>query len=434
MSRSEFTIQDPQLASSRSLPMVIVATLLMLIGLVMVASTSASLDRSLFESPFLEAPFGRQAVFVLVGLCVLILTSRVAAFVLGSPVLRRRCAQALFILTLICLVAALLPGFADTHRGSNRWLRLAVGGMDIGFQPSELAKVAMVAMLASLLAFEVSDTSSPSRSVARVPKWQVLIDGGVDPRSLKHGFLPAAGVIGACVLLVGKEDFGTSVLLAGVGVAMLFVAQCRLRHLAMLAGLGAGALAALLFAAPYRVARIVAYKDFWADPRGGGYQPLQSLTTIASGGWLGTGLGSGVQKYGYLPESHTDFIFAVICEEMGVFGAALVIALFCALVCLGLRTMLAAPSRFERLLAFGLTATLGLQAAMNIAVVTVAVPTTGISLPLVSAGGTGLLTFCLVTGLLAAVARRVQNSEQGNVEKSKSQKVKTMGKAIVSPF
>ncbi len=434
MSKSQFTIQDPQLASDRSLPMVIVATMLMLIGLVMVASTSASLDRSLFESPLLAAPFGRQAVFVLAGLFVLLLTSRAAAPLLGSPILRRRCAQALFILTLICLVAALLPGLADAHRGSNRWLRFAVGGMNIGFQPSELAKVAMVAMLASLLAFDVTDARNPSRIAVRFPKWAALFDGGADPRSLKHGFLPASVAIGLCVLLVGKEDFGTSVLLAGVGVAMLFVARCRLRHLAMLAGLGTGALAMLLFAAPYRIARIVAYKDFWSDPRGGGYQPLQSLTTIASGGWFGTGLGSGVQKYGYLPESHTDFIFAVICEEMGVFGAALVMALFCALMYLGLRTMLAAPSRFERLLAFGLTATLGLQAAMNIAVVTVVTPTTGISLPLVSAGGSGLLTFCLVTGLLAAMARRIHKGEGRNVETSKSRKVKTMENAIVSPF
>jgi cell division protein FtsW len=163
---------------------------------------------------------------------------------------------------------------------------------------------------------------------------------------------------------------------------------------------------ALLYAAPYRLARITAYMDFWAEPQGNGYQPLQSLTTIASGGWLGTGLGSGVQKYGYLPESHSDFVFAVICEEMGLFGAALVIALYGVLVWLGLRTMLAAPSRFERMLAFGLTATFGLQAVMNIAVVTVVTPTTGISLPLISAGGSGVLTFCLAAGVLAAVAIR----------------------------
>ena len=162
----------------------------------------------------------------------------------------------------------------------------------------------------------------------------------------------------------------------------------------------------MLYAAPYRLARIAAYTGFWEDPRGSGYQPLQSLAAIASGGWFGAGLGSGVQKYGYLPESRTDFIFAVICEELGVFGAALVIALFGTLVWLSLRTMLGARSRFERMLAFGLGATIGLQATMNIAVVTVVTPTTGISLPLISAGGSSLVTFCLATGVLAAIAAR----------------------------
>jgi cell division protein FtsW len=166
---------------------------------------------------------------------------------------------------------------------------------------------------------------------------------------------------------------------------------------------------ALLFSAPYRLERITAYLRFWDEPQGSGYQPLQSLTTVASGGWLGTGLGSGVQKYGYLPESRTDFIFAVICEELGLFGAALVIALFCVMIWLSLRIMLTARSRFERLLAFGLGATIGLQAAMNIAVVAVVTPTTGISLPLVSAGGSGLLAFCLATGVLAAIAARGHN-------------------------
>jgi cell division protein FtsW len=234
----------------------------------------------------------------------------------------------------------------------------------------------------------------------------VLTLRGADPRSFRRGFAPASLAIGCCVLLVGSEDFGTSVLLLGVGVCMLFVAGCRLRHLAMLGGLGACALVGLLFSAPYRLARITAYADIWADPRGSGYQPLQSLAAIASGGWFGKGLGAGVQKHGYLPESRTDFIFAVICEEMGVFGACVVIALFCVFVWLGLRTMLMAPTRFERLVAFGLTVTVALQAAMNIAVVTVVTPTTGISLPLVSAGGSGVVTFCLAVGILAGIAAR----------------------------
>jgi cell division protein FtsW len=355
----------------------------MAIGLVMVASTSASLDRSLLSPPLLRSAFGRQMFFVVVGLVVMLITSRAAVLVLASSSLSRRVTQVLFAITLGCLVVALLPGFGDSHRGSHRWLSVELGGMELGFQPSEFAKLTLVAMLAWL-----------------------LTGRGADPRSLRGCFLPGALAVGACVLLVGKEDFGTAVLLAGVGVSMLFVAGCRLRHLAVLGGLGACAMTALLYAAPYRLARLAAYKDYWADPRGDGYQPLQSLATIASGGWFGTGLGSGVQKYGYLPESHSDFIFAVICEELGVFGAVLVMALFGVLVWLGLRTMLAARSRFERLLAFGLAATLGIQAAMNMAVVTVATPTTGISLPLISAGGSGVFAFCLATGVLAAVAMR----------------------------
>ena len=187
---------------------------------------------------------------------------------------------------------------------------------------------------------------------------------------------------------------------------MLLIAGCRFRHLAVLSAVGACAFAGLLVAAPYRMARLAAFWDLSADPHGTGYQPRQSLMTIASGGWFGTGLGSGIQKYGYLPECHTDFIFAAICEEMGLLGGGMVIALFGVLIWLGARAMLSAVTRFERLLAFGVTATIGLQAAMNIAVVTVLAPTTGISLPLISAGGSGLITFCVGIGLLIAIESR----------------------------
>lgn len=380
----------------------IVAMALMAIGLVMAASTSASLDRPLFTWPLWQTPFGRQTVFVLVGFTVMIVTSRLAVRLLASPEMRRRTSQIAFVITVACLIAALVPSLASPHRGSHRWLRLAIGGMDIGFQPSEAAKLAMVVIVASL-----------------------LTERGVDPRSFRRCFLPASIAIAVCVVLVGVEDFGTAVLLAGAGAAMLFVAGCRLRHLLVLSAGGACGLMILLHAAPYRLARLTAYRELWEDSQGKAYQPLQSLTTIASGGWLGAGLGSGVQKYGYLPESHTDFIFAVICEELGMLGAVLVIGLFCVLVWLGLRAMLAAPSRFERLVAFGLAATIGLQSAMNIAVVTVVTPTTGISLPLISAGGSSLLTYCLALGVLAAISAR------GNTMASLSLEADVPGRRVV---
>lgn len=367
---------------------VVVAIALMAIGLVMVTSASAPLDHSYVDVPLWRTVFGRQALFVLAGAIVALITSRVSGPALARPKVRRSIVYAISVLAVAGLAVTLIPGLAHARHGSQRWVQLIPIWSGIGFQPSELAKLALVCFLAAWLA-----------------------DRDVDMRSFRKGFLPAAAAIGGCVLLVGKEDFSTAVLLAGVGVAVLAVAGCRIRHLLLLCSIGVCGFGFLLVSAPYRIARLMAFQNIWDDPRGAGYQPLQSLATIASGGWFGTGLGAGVQKYGYLPESHSDFIFAVICEETGLLGGGLVIALFCAFIWLGLRTMWSARTRFERLLAFGITACVGMQAAMNIAVVTVVAPPTGIPLPLISAGGSGLVTFSFAIGLLAAVAARARHGE-----------------------
>lgn len=365
---------------------------LMSIGLVMVTSATAPLDRSLFEGALWRTAYGRQAVFLVLGIAVMLLCARVSTFWLALPAWRWRVPVFCFAASLILLVLVLHPGVAEEQRGSNRWLRVGPHWTALGFQPSEIMKLAMVAFLASL-----------------------LTERNADPRSLARGFLPSAVVIGTCVALVGKEDFGTALLLAGVGGTMLLVAGCRLLHLVLLGSLGACGMSVLLLIAPYRLARLTAYRDIWSDPRGHGYQPVQSLVTIASGGWWGTGLGSGVQKHGYLPEGHTDFIFSVICEETGMLGGGLVIALFCAFVWLGLRTTWNARTPFERLLAFGITATIALQAILNIAVVTVLTPTTGVSLPLISAGGSGMLIFSGAVGLLMAIAVRGGGDERDTI-------------------
>ena len=363
--------------------MVIMATALLAIGVVMVTSASAHLDRSYLDVSLWQSVFGRQAIFAVAGFLLMILVVRVGPALLARPVGRRWGALTACGIALIALTATFLPGWSDARHGSQRWVQLSLSGVVLGFQPSELAKIALVVALAWW--FGERDT---------------------DGRSFKKGLLPAALMIGLFVLLVGKEDFSTSFLLAAVGGLMLLVAGCRLVHLGVLGALGACGLVGLLLMEPYRIQRLIAFLDIWGDARGAGYQPLQSLTTIASGGWLGTGLGAGIQKYGYLPESHSDFIFAQLCEETGVLGGMVVVALFCAIVYLGLRAMWSARTLFERQVAFGLTACLGLQAVLNIAVVTVMAPTTGIPLPLVSAGGSGVLTCSLAIGLLAAIARR----------------------------
>ncbi|MBU0717138.1 MAG: putative lipid II flippase FtsW [Planctomycetes bacterium] len=368
---------------SRPGAIVIVAAALMGIGLIMVASASATVERSGVPDPFWRTVFGRQGMFILAGLIVMVASWRLSPALLDRPRARSWLSVALCIIVFVCLVATFVPGWAHARHGSPRWVQLTPLGHGFGFQPSELAKLALVALLAVLLGERQGDV-----------------------RSFNRGFLPAAAAIAVCVLLVGVANFSTAVLLGGVGFLTLFVAGCRGRYLALVAVSGAVGMSILLFAYPYRTARLTAYRDIWADAQGAGYQPLQSLVTIASGGWLGQGLGAGVQKYGYLPESHSDFIFAVVCEEMGLVGGGLVIGLFCVLVFLGLQVMWSARTGFERLLAFGITACLGLQAAMNIAVVTVMAPTTGIPLPLVSAGGSGLLTYSLALGVLAAMASR----------------------------
>lgn len=381
----------------RPAAVILSAAMLISIGLVMVASATTSLDRPVLSVGAFSGAFGRQAVFAAIGIIIILVTAKIAVPILDSERLTKRVPQIFFVIAVLLLAAALVPGLSDPHRGSNRWLRVDSVGFGLGVQPSEVAKIALVAILASILGCP-----------------------GADPRSFGRSFVPATIAIGVCVALVGKENFGTAALLGLASGAVMFVAGCRWLHLLLIAAGGASGLAVLLLAAPYRLQRLAAHQNMWEDPLGAGYQPVQSLVTIASGGWFGTGLGSGVQKYGYLPESHTDFVYAVICEELGVFGGVLVLVLFCAFVWLGLRTFLCAATRFERLLGFGLTFMVATQAAMNVAVVTVLTPTTGVPLPFLSAGGSGMFTTCAMVGLLAAIAARAQRLQSRGVAETSS--------------
>lgn len=365
----------------------LVSTALMAIGLVSVASATASLDRSLLSPGMFRTPFGKQLIFAAVAIALMLATTWAAIPALASAKARRFVALGLFGFAVVLLLAALIPGLGDPHRGSNRWLNFAQLGLNVRFQPSELAKLALVTFLAYR-----------------------LTKRNVEPKTFLRSFLPNAAAVALMIALVGKENFGTAGLLACVAGSMLLVGGCRFLHLGSLAAIGGAGLTYLLLAATYRMDRVTAFLDIWNDPQGKGYQPIQSLATIASGGWYGRGLGEGIQKYGYLPECHTDFIFAVLCEEAGAVGGFLVIGLFCAFLWLGIRVMLAAPTPFERMLALGLTLTITLQAAINIAVVTVVAPTTGVPLPMLSAGGSGLLTVSVGIGVLCAIAIRGQRA------------------------
>jgi cell division protein FtsW len=298
----------------------------------------------------------------------------------------------------ICL-ALVLTRLGTDINGAKRWLMLRVGSHALSFEPSELAKWSLVLFI----------------SVYAVHRGQQI-------RSFWKGFVPLMAIVGATSALILKEDFGTAALVAGISVLLMLMAGCRWWHIAMLLP---PALVVLYFAVwhvPYRRERLLIFMHPHMDPKGAGYNPIQSLLSFASGGFWGRGLGDGIQKMGYLPEDNTDFIFSLIAEELGFFGCMMVILLYLSLLFSGWQVARRSQDLFGKLLAFGCTAMIGLQAAMNIAVVTVTVPTKGIALPLISSGGTGWILTAGAIGLVMSVERvnRLEAGDRGSGGKSSS--------------
>ena len=272
----------------------------------------------------------------------------------------------------------LIPGIGKNVNGARRWINLG----PIQVQPSEVAKWAVVVFLAWWL--------------ARPP---------VNLDRFFLGFIPTLMPIGLVSLLIVIEDFGTAALIGLCTLTMLLAGRVKLWHLGVVVPPALGAAYWFVRHEPYRWTRMTAFLDPWANPQGEGYHMVQSLLSFSTGGLLGRGLGNGIQKLGYLPEDTTDFIFAVICEELGIFGAMLTVALYLGILYVAWQAIRQKRDDFGRLLAFGVGSMLGLQAAINIAVATVSVPTKGMSLPLVSAGGSGLVITCAALGLLYSVMR-----------------------------
>lgn len=356
---------------------------LMTLGAVMVYSASVSVQGGQLDwRQWWNTPL-RQSVFALIGFCAMVYVAHLD-YRLWAWEKRGDgwWTGALFILAIVLLIAMLVPGVGTSRLGARRALVVLSSPFTLSFQPAELAKVVLVVWLAALL-------TRP----------------GFDPRALRRGFAPAVLSAGLLIVLTGIEDYGTAALMGVIAFAMLVLARARWTHLIGTGLLGAVAGAGLLFLKPHRWQRVLIWLSDDPDPSGAGYQVMQSLIAIGSGGWWGRGLGAGVQKYGYLPQDNNDFIFAIVCEELGVVGGVAVIALFLLLLWRGWRVARNALDPFGRLLAVGITLLLCLQAAFNIGVVTDSVPTKGISLPFVSAGGSGVLFLGMAAGLLAAVGR-----------------------------
>jgi cell division protein FtsW len=357
-------------AARRSVALLLIPTAFLTItGLVMVLSASSVSAYARYGSSFLF--FRRQVAYAAVGALALAVTAR-----MRYPAWRRL-AGPLLVLTVVLLGLVLHPAAGRVAGGSARWLQLG----PVTVQPSELAKLALVVFAAA--------------AVSR--RWRP----GAEPGAFLVPLVPVAGLV--CGLVYLQPDLGTTVILAGTALLVLFAAGVRLRYLvgssAALAGL------ALLTMQPYQRARLVAFLDPWADARNTGYQLIQSLIALASGGWFGVGLGASRQKWLYVPNAHTDFIFAILGEELGLVGALAVLAAFALLLYAGVRIALAAPDGFGRLLAAGIVSWLGLQAIVNLGAVTGLLPITGVPLPLVSFGGSSLVVTLASVGILVSVAR-----------------------------
>ena len=336
------------------------------IGIVMVYSASSALAMKKFGSDFYFLK--KQAIFALIGICALVIGRHVPYR------LYRSLAYPLLAMALMLLVAVLVSPLGVTAGGSSRWLGLG----PLRFQPSEFARFALIVYLAYSL----------EKKADRIKDFSI-------------GFVPHVVVLGAVAVLILKQpDFGSVAILAVLTWLMMFVGGVRMLYLGsscLLLGVAGGYFITL---AGYRMRRLLSFLDPWQYSADAGYQIVHSLMAFGSGGWWGAGIGKGYQKLFYLPEPHTDFIFSVIGEELGLIGVLVIILLYLMIIWKGIRIARQARDLFGGYLAIGLTAALGLQICINMGVTLGLLPTKGLTLPFLSYGGTSLVLNMATIGIL----------------------------------
>lgn len=346
--------------------------IILTVGLVMLFSASYIFANTYYGNSYYFIT--KQAGFAVVGVALMLLVSKIDYHFI------RKFAIPFYIIMVIFLVVMLILPPMVSGTSVKRWFSIG----PINFQPSELAKFAVILLLAHLIAAN-----------------QKLM------KTFRFGFLFLGIVVGVvCVLVVLEPHLSATVLIFLIGAVMMVVGGLQLRYIfGGLAVAAAGVIAVLSGVVGYAQDRITFWLNPWSAPVGEGYQTIQSLLSIGSGGWLGRGLGQSRQKYLWVPEPHNDFIFAIVCEELGVIGALIIIILFCLLMWRGFVIAMKAPDKFGSLLAMGLTFQVGLQMTLNVLVVTNTIPNTGISLPFFSYGGTSLMILLLEMGIVLSVSR-----------------------------
>ena len=357
---------------------------LLLIGLVMVASASIGVSDREMGAPFYY--FQRQLMFVGLGLVA-------ATIAMAIPTaVWEKYSMVLLGTGIVLLIVVLIPGIGHEVNGSRRWVRLGF----MNFQVSELARVLLLTYVASYAVRRADELRSDFKGFMR----------------------PVVVLGGAAMLLLLEPDFGAATVLLATGIAVLFLAGARITHLLVPIVVGVAGLAVLAVTSPYRLRRLVAFRDPWGDPFDSGFQLVQSLIAIGRGEWFGVGLGSSVQKLFYLPEAHTDFVFAVLAEEFGFVGVVIVLSLFALLVGRALtisRNAAHAGLQFQSYVAASIGIWLGLQAFVNIGVNTGLLPTKGLTLPLLSYGGSSMLVTLAWLGLLLRIHHETQQTGRSAV-------------------
>ncbi|MED3573507.1 stage V sporulation protein E [Cytobacillus praedii] len=361
----------PTKRTTPDLILIIVTLTLLAVGLTMVYSASAVWAEYKFNDSFFFAK--RQMLFAAVGIAAMFFIMNIDYWTW------RTWAKVIIIICFVLLIIVLIPGIGNERNGSRSWI--GVGAFSI--QPSEFMKLAMISFLAKFLSEK-----------------QKLIT------SFKKGLVPSLGLVFlAFGLIMLQPDLGTGTVMVGTCIVMIFIAGARIRHFVILGLIGLSGFVGLVLSAPYRMKRITSFLDPWEDPLGSGFQIIQSLYAIGPGGLFGLGLGQSRQKFFYLPEPQTDFIFAILSEELGFIGGSFVILLFALLLWRGIRIALGAPDLYGSFLAVGIVAMVAIQVMINIGVVTGLMPVTGITLPFLSYGGSSLTLMLMAIGVLLNISR-----------------------------
>ena len=391
----DLTVEQQLARGPMDLPFLMLVVMLVGVGLIVVfsASYAAAYYDEKISSPLFYVQ--RQAIFAVLGLTVMYVVSKVNYQKL------RWLSVPMLLGTIVLLVLVLTPLGVELNN-AKRWLKLLlVAGPT--YQPSELAKVSVIVFFAARLSKRTTEKKRKFSTRTKTGRALNFME--------KIGLLELLPYIGVLLLVLGlvvKEPHmsGTILIMVGAG-AVLFAAGINLWWFLSVGGLVVGGLAAIILLTPYMTKRVELWRDPWIDPRGKGFQTIQSLLAIGSGGWFGKGFGNSAQKFEFLPEPENDFVFSVAVEELGFVGGALILILFMLLILRGYWLALHARDKFGSLLIVGIMALLSVQVFFNIGVVTNLIPNTGISLPFFSYGGTALVIHLAEMGVVLSVSRQI---------------------------